>query len=1099
MSANSKASVVILTYNNLEYTQMCVESIFTKTNHPDFEIILVDNASQDGTPQYLDELADSHKNINIIHNETNLGFSRGNNIGADNATGEYLVFLNNDTVVTEGWLSGLVDHLQDPTVGLVGPVTNSSGNETRIESAYEGLDGMDEFARYYTETHEGETFEIDMLPFLCVALRRSVFQEVGPLDERFGVGMFEDDDYALRVKQCGYKIICAEDIFIHHWGGASFTLLGQVTYRKLFEENRRKFEQKWGVEWQPHLYRRELLRKQVKEMIDGAAWLTTQIEHLQSRVADQENTLKEIYSSNAWALIQWLWKIRIGIAPAGSRRERMLFKIWQLLSPVYRFFVQNPFQMSWYAFVFDRFKRARYLFASPSMSSIRCPSDQELVSIVLPVYNGEDYLHESLESILGQSYPHFELIIVDDGSTDRTPQIINDFVERDRRIQVMQQENQRLPSALSNGFKRAQGKYLTWTSADNRMKPMFLERMVDCLQRHPDWDMIYANQDIIDEHGQPLLQSHWFKGYQKPPGSEHIHLPEDPSVLNTYANNYVGGAFLYRDRVDYLLGDYSPFRYGTEDYDYWMRVNEALQLRHTDFREPVYDYRFHPASLTSRDEELGITRYRIKLMIFDEFRRDFYLSPLVWLIEDSGEPGAMHLAREIRLWTREARHLILDGASYYPDKTARLWFPDVGVLVVENTDNINPPANWSPNALKILVVCGEPPLLDDVSPEWHMCVTTNAGTKLPRLESPRQGWLAISEIKRMCTAFDIKARSHHLAALEAEIEHSPDAMLKISVVICTYHRGDLLLKSMQAVARQTFPKEDYELIIINNDPLDQSVETMVAQISDAEFTDRQDQVRLFQSPLKGLSFARNAGISEARGEIICFLDDDAVPQSDWLMQIWQAFESHPNAGVVGGKILLESPEHVRGWMESGWGKYWSEFDPPVDEITPVMDWWEFPWGANWSARKKALLQIGGFRTNYGRKGSDFGGGEEMVASLLIKSLGYEIVINPFAVVLHIPEAGRFTLEHVRKTIMAGTNNHYRMQLDLYLPRSLKFHRLVFQVLVNLGKAIFEPGKYRKIDHLLHAQAWIRVIGLHFQASIARFRMPVALYNFKYSR
>jgi GT2 family glycosyltransferase len=1091
MSLKPIASIVVLAFNNVDYSRMCIESIIHKTNHPEYELILVDNASQDETPQYFKELANSNSNILAIMNDTNEGFARGNNIGASRASGEYLVFLNNDTVVTKGWLQKLVDYLQDPKVGLVGPVTNSSGNETRIKVNYEDLEGMDEFAYQYTKSRQGETFELDMLPFLCVALRREVYEEIGPLDEQFGVGMFEDDDYALRVKQHAYKIICAEDVFVHHWGQASFSLLGHVRYRNLFEENRNKFESKWGIEWQPHLYRRELIREQIKEMVDGVAWLTTQIEQLQARVIDQENTLNDIYSSNAWELIQQLWKIRVDIAPAGSLRERLLFSIWRPLSYVSRFFVQNPFQMSWYAFAFDRFKRARHSTASYQLSPIKCPTDKELVSIVLPVYNGEDYLQESIDSVLQQTYPHFELIIVDDGSSDKTPEIVEENKTRDARIQLIQQENQRLPCALSNGFRMARGKYLTWISADNRMKPGFLELMVDCLQRHSNWDMIYANQDIIDEHGQPMLYSHWFKGYQRPPGSEHIYLPEDPTVLNTYANNYVGGAFLYRDRVDYLIGGYSPYRFGTEDYDYWMRVNEALQLRHTDFRETVYEYRFHPTSLTSQDEELGITRNRIKLMIFDEFRRDFFLSPLAWLIEDSGEDNARRLAQEIRQWALDANHIILNDAQYYPDQTSRLWFPSVCVMVVDKANQFNQvPAHWSLVAMKILVVTGDDLLPDEVHPGWHLCLATQSHIDLPRLDE-RRGWMAIPEVDELCTASDIRARSTHLAAIEAEIENpSPDS-LKISVVICTYHRGDLLSRSILGVARQTFPAEDYELIIINNDPSDHSVELMINQMQSTEFKDHQEQLRLFHSPFKGLSFARNAGISEARGEVICFLDDDAVPQTDWLEQVWQAFENNPQAGVVGGKILLEYPQEAETWMESGWGKFWSEFNPQVDEIKKATQWWEFPFGANWSARKKAILQIGGFRTNYGRKGSDFGGGEEMVAAVLIQSLGYEVLIDPLAVVIHYPEADRFTFKHVRKTIIAGTYTQYRMQLDLYLPMGLRLYRLVFQVLVSVGKTIIERGKYNKIEHLLRTWAWIRVIGLYLQDNIARFRKPFA--------
>jgi GT2 family glycosyltransferase len=116
---------------------------------------------------------------------------------------------------------------------------------------------MDHFAEIYTAAHRGQTFDISMLAFLCVAIRRSVYDEIGPLDEQFGMGMFEDDDYARRLKAKGYRIIYAEDVFVHHWGSASFSKLQDETYRKIFEANRRKLEAKWGIKWSPHRYRHE--------------------------------------------------------------------------------------------------------------------------------------------------------------------------------------------------------------------------------------------------------------------------------------------------------------------------------------------------------------------------------------------------------------------------------------------------------------------------------------------------------------------------------------------------------------------------------------------------------------------------------------------------------------------------------------------------------------------------------------------------------------------------------------------------------------------------------------------------------------------------
>jgi GT2 family glycosyltransferase len=84
-----------------------------------------------------------------------------------------------------------------------------------------------------------------MLAFFCVALRRAVLEEVGLLDERFGLGLFEDGDYNRRVREKGWDIRCARDSFVHHWQNASFRRLGKDSYFALYEENRRKYEAKW--------------------------------------------------------------------------------------------------------------------------------------------------------------------------------------------------------------------------------------------------------------------------------------------------------------------------------------------------------------------------------------------------------------------------------------------------------------------------------------------------------------------------------------------------------------------------------------------------------------------------------------------------------------------------------------------------------------------------------------------------------------------------------------------------------------------------------------------------------------------------------------
>jgi GT2 family glycosyltransferase len=256
-SAFPKVSIVMVTYNNLQYTRMCLESIFAKTGYPNYEIIIVDNASTDGTQELLRSQERERENIRIILNNQNEGFAAATNRGIRESTGDFLILLNNDTVVTRGWMTGLLRHLKYSETGMVGPVTNSIGNEAKINVEYTDISDLDRFADRYTRTNRGKYFEIPVLAMFCLALRKETAERIGPLDERFSVGMFEDDDYSLRARQAGMKVICAEDVFIHHFGGAAFSSLPRSEYFRIFEENRTKFEQKWQRIWEPHKLRND--------------------------------------------------------------------------------------------------------------------------------------------------------------------------------------------------------------------------------------------------------------------------------------------------------------------------------------------------------------------------------------------------------------------------------------------------------------------------------------------------------------------------------------------------------------------------------------------------------------------------------------------------------------------------------------------------------------------------------------------------------------------------------------------------------------------------------------------------------------------------
>ncbi|SNS23592.1 Glycosyltransferase, GT2 family [Noviherbaspirillum humi] len=248
-------SIIVVTYNNLALTQACLASIDAYSDYPNLEIIVVDNASSDGSPAYLSDWVKGASNRKLILNADNLGFAAGNNVGLAAASGEYLVLLNNDTYVTPGWVRTMMRHLQlNPEIGLIGPVTNNIGNEAKIEIAYDDMQQMLRKSAAHTRRHIGKTFRLHTAAFFCVMMPRVVYQQVGPLDEAFGRGFFEDDDYCRRVEQLGKEIACAEDVFIHHHLSASFNKLKSKERQALFDQNRVLYEAKWG-KWTPHSYR----------------------------------------------------------------------------------------------------------------------------------------------------------------------------------------------------------------------------------------------------------------------------------------------------------------------------------------------------------------------------------------------------------------------------------------------------------------------------------------------------------------------------------------------------------------------------------------------------------------------------------------------------------------------------------------------------------------------------------------------------------------------------------------------------------------------------------------------------------------------------
>ncbi|QAV25783.1 hypothetical protein BTDUT50_03265 [Neobacillus thermocopriae] len=239
-----KTSIVILTHNKLDYTKQCIESIRQYTREGTYEIIVIDNHSTDGTVDWLKAQTD----IRTIFNDENVGFPKGCNQGIQVATGENILLLNNDVIVTKNWLDHLLVCLHSADdIGAVGPVTNSAAYYSTIPVNYTSVDEMHVFASQHNVLDPNKWEERLKLIGFCMLIKKEAIDKVGLLDERFTPGNFEDDDYSVRLRQAGYRLMLCKDTFIHHYGSVSWQE-DNSTYVHLLKNNQRKFEEKWGVD-----------------------------------------------------------------------------------------------------------------------------------------------------------------------------------------------------------------------------------------------------------------------------------------------------------------------------------------------------------------------------------------------------------------------------------------------------------------------------------------------------------------------------------------------------------------------------------------------------------------------------------------------------------------------------------------------------------------------------------------------------------------------------------------------------------------------------------------------------------------------------------
>ena len=234
----SQCDIIIPVWNQWEATKRCLESIEKNTTYP-VSIIIIDNASDDKTAQSLaDFKTKTTLDISVVRNQENEGFVKAVNKGASLSSAEYICIMNNDTIVSKGWLREMVTIIEEnPDIGIVNPSSNNLGQHLP-----KGIT-LDEHAEDI-KSQKGRYTELGSALGFCMLTKKKIFDKIGPFDEVFGMGNFEDTDFSYRVKKAGHKAVRALGSYVLHEESSSFKMFKH--FKRDFEKNKKIFEARWG-------------------------------------------------------------------------------------------------------------------------------------------------------------------------------------------------------------------------------------------------------------------------------------------------------------------------------------------------------------------------------------------------------------------------------------------------------------------------------------------------------------------------------------------------------------------------------------------------------------------------------------------------------------------------------------------------------------------------------------------------------------------------------------------------------------------------------------------------------------------------------------
>ncbi|MCK4463565.1 MAG: glycosyltransferase [Candidatus Omnitrophica bacterium] len=518
-----KCDIVIPIWNQLEFTKSCIDHILKNTRYP-YRLMLVDNGSDIETKNYLETLKQTQKTeINLIRNGENLGFVRAVNQGLKDSIAPYVCILNNDTLPGVGWLTELVEFAEKhPDTGLLNPLCNGHIGQNL---------SVNEYARMVSSSNKGKYMEMNQCQGFSMLIKREIIDKIGYLDERFGIGGFDDTDYSMRVHRAGYKSVCVYSSYVYHREHVSFNKMGE---RKKIQSNS---EKAYFRKWPRHLrilvifsISEKVTDERIANFLKSALFLARQwcwvnllvfgaktakkrINNVKENISfPLHQNIKFNYLNNKIKILEISARI-LERAFGTKRRKRYDAAIYSeakltfllkilckiqgckvFLDDFSRYCHPEPFD-----FAQGKLREGSNSDSSSFLTSLMSRTPQNDNSnmnlkcdIILPVCDQYKFTKKCIESIIKNTDTPYRLIIINNGKNPDTKRFLENL-KNNKEVEltvVNNDHNIGWVKALNRGMEISTAPYICFQNDDTIVTRGWLKKMINILKLQENFGMI---------------------------------------------------------------------------------------------------------------------------------------------------------------------------------------------------------------------------------------------------------------------------------------------------------------------------------------------------------------------------------------------------------------------------------------------------------------------------------------------------------------------------------------------------------------------------------------------------------------------------------